>query len=267
MLSSLLQISIHALREEGDCHVGVLACTGSDFYPRPPRGGRHFRVFPAKQSTKFLSTPSARRATVLAAAHKQAELISIHALREEGDQSELLYPTASRDFYPRPPRGGRLFSAHPGSRRSDFYPRPPRGGRLPPCRRCRLHCDFYPRPPRGGRPTTNRRGETASLFLSTPSARRATCGSMVLSSTILISIHALREEGDRTTWQCLRSRRLFLSTPSARRATCQPRPGSRPDQFLSTPSARRATCNAWSHGVAIGISIHALREEGDAGHH
>ena len=22
-------------------------------------------------------------------------------------------------------------------------------------------------------------------------------------------------------------------------------------------------CNAWSHGVAIGISIHALREEGD----
>ena len=37
-------ISIHTLREEGDvaqCHDGT---AGIDFYPRPPRGGRHDRA-------------------------------------------------------------------------------------------------------------------------------------------------------------------------------------------------------------------------------
>ena len=35
------QISIHALREEGDRHNRKLLENQSDFYPRPPRGGRH----------------------------------------------------------------------------------------------------------------------------------------------------------------------------------------------------------------------------------
>ena len=35
-----LCISIHALREEGDCQ-GVQQCNARvNFYPRPPRGGR-----------------------------------------------------------------------------------------------------------------------------------------------------------------------------------------------------------------------------------
>ena len=37
--------------------------------------------------------------------------ISIHALREEGDQSGKRGSLRKGDFYPRPPRGGRLF--HP----------------------------------------------------------------------------------------------------------------------------------------------------------
>ena len=37
---------------------------------------------------------------------------------------------------------------------------------------------------------------TGSLFLSTPSARRATVDILLSSGTIAISIHALREEGD-----------------------------------------------------------------------
>ena len=36
---------------------------GVDFYPRPPRGGRHDRAWMAAWKTLFLSTPSARRAT------------------------------------------------------------------------------------------------------------------------------------------------------------------------------------------------------------
>ena len=82
----------------------------------------------------------------------QRAVISIHALREEGDG--LRHGTAA------PPE--------------DFYPRPPRGGRL---------------------------GQDG---------RRA------------------------TDW-------LFLSTPSARRATCPVRMMCRIEEFLSTPSARRAT--------------------------
>ena len=33
-------ISIHALREEGDVRCSLMNWERSDFYPRPPRGGR-----------------------------------------------------------------------------------------------------------------------------------------------------------------------------------------------------------------------------------
>ena len=38
----------------------------------------------------------------------QRAVISIHALREEGDSVPTADGTAQRNFYPRPPRGGRL---------------------------------------------------------------------------------------------------------------------------------------------------------------
>ena len=57
----------------------------------------------------------------------------------------------------------------------DFYPRPPRGGRRSLwAYGMETSRDFYPRPPRGGRPS--------DLY-------DAGVG-------VLISIHALREEGD-----------------------------------------------------------------------
>ena len=85
-----------------------LAPATTDFYPRPPRGGRppycrrsdascRFLSTPsARRATdagesgvalgeKFLSTPSARRATHAAPAEHAENQISIHALREEGD--------------------------------------------------------------------------------------------------------------------------------------------------------------------------------------
>ena len=56
-------ISIHALREEGDSLLLRCLCVRpADFYPRPPRGGRPL--------TDSISVPIE---------------ISIHALREEGD--------------------------------------------------------------------------------------------------------------------------------------------------------------------------------------
>ena len=56
-------ISIHALREEGDVLVFFLEALLHDFYPRPPRGGRPLAVIIVSSIFKFLSTPSARRAT------------------------------------------------------------------------------------------------------------------------------------------------------------------------------------------------------------
>ncbi len=57
----------------------------ADFYPRPPRGGRHLSPCGARPTVQFLSTPSARRATDSFTPELVYETISIHALREEGD--------------------------------------------------------------------------------------------------------------------------------------------------------------------------------------
>ena len=145
-----------------------------------------------------------------------------------------------------------------------FYPRPPRGGRRQQKNQKQSLKHFYPRPPRGGRPTSLPTCTQSVVFLSTPSARRATYDSRSSGPDIAISIHALREEGDRSVRWWLRCASRFLSTPSARRATwscfaphrksCDfyPRPprGGRRYwilrrcscwRFLSTPSARRAT--------------------------
>ena len=56
-------ISIHALREEGDVSLPTISAWLTNFYPRPPRGGRRFPVGNQVDYTR----------------------ISIHALREEGD--------------------------------------------------------------------------------------------------------------------------------------------------------------------------------------
>ena len=79
------------------------------------------------------------------------------------------------------------------------------------------------------------------VFLSTPSARRATCCLFFLRQVDIISIHALREEGDQAVYLKVFYPGRFLSTPSARRATRSPSFMVVRSEFLSTPSARRAT--------------------------
>ena len=80
-------ISIHALREEGDCFFGFFLSLYLHFYPRPPRGGRPGGAWPLSYRS-----------------------ISIHALREEGDVRNRIDIAFPGNFYPRPPRGGRLES-------------------------------------------------------------------------------------------------------------------------------------------------------------
>ena len=193
-------------------------------------------------------------------------MISIHALREEGDQ---VIHDAGDD--------GLGISIHALREEGDLA--------SPVCL-CRFQ-DFYPRPPRGGRHHPDGTARGGKLFLSTPSARRATWSSSGCLPTHPISIHALREEGDKLALGAADVAEKFLSTPSARRATllhlhgkqllhisihalreegdiCFRLPVQSVTRFLSTPSARRATSGAEALTSAFkSISIHALREEGD----
>ena len=153
-LHDVAVISIHALREEGDQSDELSVAVKSDFYPRPPRGGRRWSTSTPHRPDSFLSTPSARRATVAGYAQPHDRQISIHALREEGDLGQVVpldhgaeflsTPSARRatpssppflaavfHFYPRPPRGGRPRKAGRTEGAGYFYPRPPRGGRHP----------------------------------------------------------------------------------------------------------------------------------------
>ena len=157
-------------------------------------------------------------------------------------------PSMRENFYPRPPRGGRRGPTTLARSLEDFYPRPPRGGRRfhPAGPHC-VTSNFYPRPPRGGR------------------QRKGWCK----ENMNRISIHALREEGDCCHTGMAFILLGFLSTPSARRATHATQKFTMQKlKFLSTPSARRATFSGALNGYTPkNISIHALREEGDAGLH
>ena len=147
--------------------------------------------------------------------------ISIHALREEGDgrlryfghQAEIISIHALReegdDKHALVVKLLKIFLSTPSARRAT--------GLVADIGDVLGH--FYPRPPRGGR---------RSLGVSTLYYAE-------------ISIHALREEGDRTAHGISNAAYRFLSTPSARRAT-----GA--DEGIRQAQA---------------ISIHALREEGD----
>ena len=87
---------------------------------------------------KFLSTPSARRATRYEETERRRKEISIHALREEGDRDYNRSSEPQGNFYPRPPRGGRLLailvvlphvtiSIHALREEGDLYFRVPQG--------------------------------------------------------------------------------------------------------------------------------------------
>ena len=97
-------ISIHALREEGDVIIDSVR----------------------KLQDKFLSTPSVRRATIRTARTRKTKAISIHALREEGDVSIQNQDCQKGVFLSTPSvrrATGQISSVKVD--RMYFYPRPP----------------------------------------------------------------------------------------------------------------------------------------------
>ena len=154
LLVALKLISIHVPREGDDRRFPGSRWTGSNFNPRPPRGGR----------------PEPARCPVYLAE------ISIHVPREGDDSPPQTGLSARHDFNPRPPRGGRPTNMpSPVEQSRDFNPRPPRGGPRSLHPRLSLEIqlfqstspargttatartplwwmgNFNPRPPRGGR--------------------------------------------------------------------------------------------------------------------
>ena len=149
--------------------------TPVDFYPRPPRGGRRAPQALPLEARPFLSTPSARRATSAAGAPSGSQTISIHALREEGDSVRGKSHRASRiSIHALREEGDRRRSATGRHiQRISIHALREEGDVLRfALRTPRLY--FYPRPPRGGRRAGNISLFDKTLFLSTPSARRAT---------------------------------------------------------------------------------------------
>ena len=82
---------------------------------------------------------------------------------------------------------------------------------------------FYPRPPRGGR-HSKYNDSLVGWMISIHALREEGDGRNFwrYRPTCTISIHALREEGDSAGFAGRPERKAFLSTPSARRATSFP---------------------------------------------
>ena len=148
-------ISIHALREEGDSLVQCRFHCGK----------------------KFLSTPSARRATNSACARHATQSIFLStpsARRATGTDLATLSPQE-------------VFLSTPSARRATRGRRRDleAGGQIS-IHALREEGDVFP----------VERAVARYLFLSTPSARRATDQFGGFLRSLCISIHALREEGD-----------------------------------------------------------------------
>ena len=171
------------------------------------------------------------------------EVISIHALCEEGDADPRPQCPPDYNFYPRPLRGGRQ-TTQTLSGTADIIS---------------IHALCEEGDAQGSRWKIPR-----CLFLSTPSARRATPRRSRLHDHQRISIHALCEEGDEFSKLSGSHLAAFLSTPSARRATAGIAPcGHCSEYFYPRPlrgGRRFIVMDGIKHFI---ISIHALCEEGD----
>ena len=196
--------------------------------------------------------------------------------------------TPRHNFYPRPPRGGRpfpslrlfsvvIFLSTPSARRATwlpwifvmspryFYPRPPRGGRRAFSSASKPYwaISIHALREEGDAPVLGLLLEVG-LFLSTPSARRATTAIPAVKLPHLISIHALREEGDASAGRYVATYLYFYPRPPRGGRLLPPLPHSR-IQAISIHALREE--GDFHHHPAdkdLGISIHALREEGDS---
>ena len=141
-------------------------------------------------------------------------------------------------------------------------------------------------PPRGGWPTADLKNSEVILFNPRPPRGGRQCFLSFCTNPIVISIRALRVEGDHcvrafrrcaakfqsapSVWRATLSGEarpcaaVFQSAPSVWRATLRALGGCRWNvEFQSAPSTRRAPNGIAWRDIDNGISIRALRVEGD----
>ena len=214
-------ISIHALRGEGDGYNPHRRHTTADISIHALRGEGD----PVRSHAELIDEISIHalrgEGDVSAPSGAPGGSISIHALRGEGDPVLTNLSSRRINFNPRPPWGGRPHADIFLKDWRNFNPRPPWGGRrMTLLAKQHFTINFNPRPPWGGR--------LVSVCCLDYHA-------------VVISIHALRGEGDEKTGTLL----------------------ERYTEFQSTPSVGRATLIDELKRVGNSISIHALRGEGD----
>ena len=262
-------ISIHALREEGDCPQRASPPQPFDFYPRPPRGGRLGLKPPDAQWYKFLSTPSARRATDTESYFRAHSDISIHALREEGDSAFAVFTLLWLLFLSTPSarratkQSGQqdranVISIHALREEGDgiaslMYPVSVSFLSTPSARRAtariqknrRRRSNFYPRPPRGGRQQKQREN---TLLLSHYTPLCTNCKEMSANQTA----KSHRYSRKRLVFRCEASRKTMCAAGShwpdiKRSARCLGQilgavQRARPSSGSCCPAGRTADC-------------------------
>ena len=170
------------------------------FYPRPPRGGRHLEAlrvilgveisihalreegdtwaFFAVAVAVFISIHALREEGDLQPVYGRHRFcqISIHALREEGDRTADEHQVQRRYFYPRPPRGGRQEERRLLMRllRISIHALREEGDTLRKLQKSRLRISIHALREEGDASLASASCSRVR-FLSTPSARRATC--------------------------------------------------------------------------------------------
>ncbi len=219
-LLAVLDISIHALRVEGDNVLGIFLGEKSVFLSTPSVWRATYIKRLYRWCDKFLSTPSVWRATERVEQVGFCHVISIHALRVEGDRCEEVTTMP------------RTISIH--ALRVEGDP----GRDCPPARQAisihalRVEGDLYTRdendPLRISIHALRVEGDgqseddfNAKLAISIHALRVEgdPVPGVPQQGASGISIHALRVEGDLIQQQKTLASELFLSTPSVWRAT------------------------------------------------
>ena len=190
------------------------------FNPRPPWGGRLTVIDKVAKTINFNPRPPWGGRPVKAHFKASRILISIHALRGEGDFRVILSSWLRISISIHALRGeGDSFQVFRVLSNDYFNPRPPWGGRLSSLDKITINIGFQ----------------------STPSVGRATLIMCYTGWRINISIHALRGEGDNKGATNAPSLRYFNPRPPWGGRHFRPFPSFRTWKFQSTPSVGRAT--------------------------
>ena len=193
------RISIHALLAESDYTMTTTICIVSKFLSTLSlRRATIISMALLLLRTLFLSTLSLRRATLRVLDGSKSSIISIHALLAESDSMTPSMGVILISFLSTLSlRRATVNGDAPSSCFGNFYPRSPCGERRKPRRLKSRRC----------------------VFLSTLSLRRATRQNYECFQWIRISIHALLAESDPVNYGLCPVCTVFLSTLSLRRAT------------------------------------------------